>query len=111
LVIQQQTGGTLSGLAIIQGGNDKKCTWTFTFTAQIASDGTLTSFVPDNGKKFVTVDCKPVSEPTFSGVASNAAIRITMTDRATCTNFFGQPVDTDRVLTMSVTSRFGLGSN
>lgn len=110
LVIQQQTGGTFSGLAIIQGGNDKQCTWTFTFTADVAPDGTLTRFVPDNGSKFVTVDCKPVSEPAFSGMASGAGIKVAMRDRATCTNRFGQPIDVDRVLTMSVTSRSSLGS-
>ena len=84
---------------------------TFTFTAHIAPDGTVTSFVPDNGSRFATADCKPVSEPTFSGTTITAAIRITMTDRATCTNASGQAVDADRTLTMSVTSRFGSGSS
>ena len=113
LLVQQQTAGAFSGVATIKGGgssSDKQCTWQFFFTAQISPDGTLTSFLPSNGKTFVTEDCTPVSQATFSGTSTDAAIRITMTDRATCKDFFGQSRDTNRTLTMSVTSRFGLTS-
>ena len=105
LSVVEQTGGTFSGLADVQGGageSGRHCTYGFSFTAQMAADGTITSFRPNRS---FAGHCTPVSEPTASGTANSTAMRIDLTDRATCLDYFGQPRDTDRTLTMSVTRR------
>ena len=104
--IQTQNGGTFNGFAEIQGANvnsDRQCDYFAAFTAEMAPDGAIRSFAPD--RQYRTNDCTPLSNPTVSGTASNTAIRIVLTDRATCKDPVGQTHDADRTLTMSVTQR------
>ena len=102
LVVREQTGGTFSGFVSVQGGNDKQCTGSFAFAAQMQADGAITSLRPD--KPFTTSYCRPVSDATFSGTASSAAIRVQMKDRATC-DYGAGPRDSDRTLTIAVSRR------
>ncbi len=100
LRIREQTGGTFSGLAIVEGGagdSGRHCTYTFPFIAQMAADGTITSF-----QASFVAGCTPLSEASVSGTATSAAIRVDLTDRATCPDYVRQPRDTDRTLTISV---------
>jgi hypothetical protein len=106
LSVQAQQGGTFSGGVAMQGGgsnSDKQCTYNFSFAALMTPDGTVTSFRPD--KMFLTDDCTPVSDASVGGNASSTAIRIDVTDRATCRDLFGRLRDTDRILTITVTPR------
>lgn len=105
--VTAQTAGMFSGDAGIQGqgaDSDRRCTYSFFFSAQMTPDGTITSFTPN--PTFRTNDCTPGSESRFGGgTASSTAIRIVMTDRATCRDALGRPRDTDVNLTVSVTRR------
>ena len=106
LSVRAQADGTFSGSIGVQGGSpdsDRQCTYSFTFTAQMSPDGTLTGFSPN--PTFRTQDCSAGSDATFSGTASSTAIRIVMTDRGTCRGAVGRLSDTDRTLTLSVRKR------
>jgi hypothetical protein len=103
--IREQTGGTFSGTAVVQGGSGQSgqhCTAFLSFSGQMAADGTITSFRLDRP---FGGGCTVVSEQSFSGTATSTAIGITMTDRGTCWDFIRQLRDTDRTLTMWVMRR------
>jgi hypothetical protein len=106
LNIQTQSEGFLTGSFELQGvsqDSGKQCTYFSRFTAQITSDGTISSFRPE--QSFVTSSCTPVSDATFSGTATSTGIHIKMTDRAACQDSSGRSRDTDRTLNMWVTRR------
>ena len=103
LNVRTQTGGTFSGSAAVQGGNDKQCTFYFDFTAAMSPDGTITRF--QLKQPFTTDTCRPVTDTTFNGNASANQIRVQFKDRATCVDGLGNPRDTDRTFTINVIPR------
>jgi hypothetical protein len=82
------------------GDSGRHCSYGFKFDAEMAADGTVTSFRPD--RPFSGGGCRDLSETRFSGTATSTAIRITMTDRGSCIDHRGQFRDTDRTITISV---------
>src|SRR5438094_7410545 len=81
LIIQTQSEGFLTGSFELRGvsqDSGKQCTYFSSFTAQITSDGTISSFRPE--QSFVTSSCAPSSDATFGGTATSTGIHIKMTD-------------------------------
>ena len=103
MLVREQTGGTFSGFVAVEGGNDKQCTNSFGFTAEMTQDGAITSFRRDT--PFVTPICRPASDATYAGTASSTLILVQMKDRATCVDDLGRPKDVNRTFTISVTRR------
>ncbi len=104
--VQTQTEGIFTGMVYIDGispDSDRRCTYQSPFTAEMTRDGTITSFRTD--RPLPTSRCGGGSNPAVSGTASNTAIRITATQRATCVALSGTPRETDLTIVMSVARR------
>lgn len=102
LNVLEQTGDTFSGLADLDGGSGdsgRHCTWRSKFIAQMAVDGTITSFRAD--PSFGGYCAQFTSKQTFTGTATSTVIFITITDHGTCFDGRGQLRDTDRTLTIT----------
>lgn len=101
--VRTQTEGIFTGIVYIEGispDGDRRCTYESPFTAEMTRDGTITSFRTD--RPLPTSRCGSGSEPAVSGTASSTAIRIAVTQRATCVALSGTPRETDLTIVMSV---------
>ena len=80
--------------------SDRRCTYESPFVAEMTPDGTISSFRAE--RPLPTSRCGSGSEPAVSGTASRTAIRIAVTQRATCVALSGTPRETDLTIVMSV---------
>jgi len=117
LDVPSQTGGRFAGDVGMTavGSSEPPCTYSFSFTANMKPDGTITDFRVDG--IFSAGTCTPVSDATVSGTVTNADMHITITDRAMCRDIFGtvrdfdRVRDTDRTLTISLHRLTGLSAS
>jgi len=101
--VRAQTEGMFTGIVYIEGispDSDRRCTYESPFVAAMTPDGTITSFRTD--RPLPTSRCGASSESAVSGAATTTAIRIAITQRATCVALSGTPRDTDLTIVMSV---------
>jgi hypothetical protein len=101
--VREQTGGTFSGFMHVEGGSGdsgRHCSWESLFTAQVAPDGTITSFRPE--RDFGGGCTVLLSDASGSGTATSTTMQIKLMQHATCPDAFGQPRDTDRTLSIVV---------
>src|SRR5687768_2463291 len=101
--VRAQTEGMFTGVVYVEGispDSDRRCTYESPFVAEMTPDGTITSFRAE--RPLPTSRCGSGSEPTVSGSASSAAIRIAVTQRATCVAQTGTARETDLTIILSV---------
>jgi hypothetical protein len=100
--VSSQTDGHFSGGFLFTGGGSREppCTFSFGFVAEMRPDGTVSNFQIDRALNLGY--CTPVTPGSVSGTATHSEIRIVITDRATCQDYFGRSHDTDRIVTLAV---------
>jgi hypothetical protein len=107
-----QIGGSFSGVIGLRGASmsgDKECPSGFSYAAQMAPDGTITSAsVHGNPASLGSHECVSVADLTFhDGMATSTGFKIQVTDHARC---YSPPLldtrlpmaDTERTFTVSI---------
>ena len=101
--VRTQTEGVFTGIVYVEGvspDSDTRCTYESPFVAEMTPNGTITSFRAE--RPLPTSRCGSGSAPAVSGTASSTAIRLAVTQRATCVAPSGAPRETDLTIVMSV---------